>query len=152
MEATLRGRRQRGNSADQEESEALVSLIRNSWANKNPAIRQVLTSLLMPEASQEQMRWFNDFQKSCGPAENIARFRVLFDEINVVSILDKITVPTLVLHSDGDSVAPFSEGKLLATKIAQASFVPLNSLNHMLFEREPDFNRMMEKIENFVSR
>ena len=27
------------------------------------------------DAKPEEAAWFNDFQKSCGPAENIARFR-----------------------------------------------------------------------------
>lgn len=146
-----RGRRQRGKTADHEESSALVSLIRHSWANENPAIRQVLTSLLMPGATQEQMQWFNEFQKLCGPAENIAQFRALFDDINVASILPEIRVPTLVLHSDGDSVAPLSEGLLLATQIKSASFVQLNSPNHMLFEYESDFYKMIESIEQFVN-
>ncbi len=145
-----RGRKQRGNEADQAESEALVSLIRHSWGNENPAIRQILTTLFMPEASQEQMQWFNDFQKLCGPAENIARFRALFDDMNVTRLLPQLTTPTLVLHSDRDSVAPLSEGKLLASQIKGSSFVQLNSPNHMLFESETDFLRMIENIDRFV--
>lgn len=146
-----RGRKQRGDEASYEESEALVSLIRHSWANENPSTRQILTTLLMPEATQEQVRWFNNFQKLCGPAENIAKFRSLFDDINVAKILPKVSVPTLVLHSNRDSVAPLSEGKLLASKIQQASFVQLNSPNHMLFESEPDFFKMIESLESFVN-
>jgi pimeloyl-ACP methyl ester carboxylesterase/DNA-binding winged helix-turn-helix (wHTH) protein len=146
-----RGRKQRGDDASYEESKALVSLIRNSWANENPSTRQILTTLLMPEASQEQVKWFNNFQKLCGPAENIAKFRALFDDINVTDILPKVSVPTLVLHSNRDSVAPLSEGILLASNIKQASFVQLNSPNHMLFETEPDFPKMIQSIQSFVS-
>jgi pimeloyl-ACP methyl ester carboxylesterase/DNA-binding winged helix-turn-helix (wHTH) protein len=146
-----RGRKQRGNKAEFEESEALVSLIRHCWANQNPAARQTLTTLFMPEASQEQMQWFNEFQKLCGPGENIARFRALFDDINIGAQLPKVTVPTLVLHSERDSVAPLSEGKFLASQIQGASFVQLNSPNHMLFETERDFSRMIESIERFIN-
>ena len=145
-----RGRRQRGNDAEIEESEALVSLIRHNWGNENPAVRQTLTTLFMPEASQEQMQWFNEFQKLCGPGENIAQFRSLFDDMNVSRLLAKVAAPTLVLHSNRDSVAPLSEGKLLASQIQGASFVQLNSPNHMLFETECDFPKMIENIEKFV--
>ncbi|WP_433989819.1 Putative aminoacrylate hydrolase RutD (plasmid) [Pseudoseohaeicola sp. NH-UV-7] len=145
-----RGRRQRGNDAEHEESEALVSLIRHSWGNDNPAARQILTTLFMPEASQGQMQWFNEFQKQCGPAENIAQFRALFDDMNVADLLPKVTTATLVLHSDRDSVAPLSEGKLLASQIAGASFVQLNSPNHMLFATEDDFAKMIESIDQFA--
>lgn len=146
-----RGRKQRGNPAEHEESEALVNLIRHSWGNENPAIRQILTTLFMPEASRRQMQWFNDFQNLCGPADNIAQFRAMFDDINVTDLLGKIDIPTLVVHSDKDAVAPLSEGKLLASQIPNASFVQLNSPNHMLFATEPDFPRMITAIRGFIT-
>jgi pimeloyl-ACP methyl ester carboxylesterase/DNA-binding winged helix-turn-helix (wHTH) protein len=146
-----RGRKQRGNPAEHEESEALVNLIRHSWGNENPAIRQILTTLFMPEASRQQMQWFNDFQNLCGPADNIAQFRAMFDDINVTDLLGKIDIPTLVVHSDKDAVAPLSEGKLLASQIPNASFVQLNSPNHMLFATEPDFPRMITAIRGFIT-
>lgn len=146
-----RGRIHRDNDADREESEALVSLIRHSWGNENPAIRQTLTTLFMPDASKEQMQWFNNFQKLCGPSENIAQFRATFDDMNVTQLLPKITAPTLVLHSDRDSVAPLSEGKLLASQIQNSSFVQLNSPNHMLFETERDFTKMIKNIDKFIN-
>ena len=146
-----RGRKQRGNDAEREESEALVNLIRHSWGNENPAIRQTLTTLFMPEASQEQMQWFNEFQKLCGPGENIAQFRALFDDMNVSKLLPRVTIPTLVLHSDRDSVAPLSEGKFLASHIPGAAFVQLNSPNHMLFESEDGFPKMIANIEGFIN-
>ncbi|KIC14076.1 hypothetical protein RA20_21635 [Leisingera sp. ANG-Vp] len=145
-----RGRRQRGNEAEIEESKALVNLIRNSWGNENPAIRQILTSMFMPDATKEEMQWFNEFQRICGPAENIAQFRALFDDINVASLLPKVSVPTLVLHSNRDAIAPLSEGKLLASEIPGASFVQLNSPNHLLFATEPDFDRMIASIDDFI--
>ena len=145
-----RGRRQRGNDRDREESEALVNLIRNNWGNDNPAIRQTLTTLFMPDASKQEMEWFNTFQKVCGPSENIAQFRTVFDEMNVSGLLSKVSVPTLVLHSDRDSVAPVSEGKYLAANIPGAVFQQLSSRNHMLFAREPDFPTLLSSIESFI--
>ncbi len=145
-----RGRKHRGNEAEIEESEALVNLIRNSWGNENPAIRQILTTMFMPDATKAEMQWFNEFQKLCGPAENIAQFRALFDDIDVSNLLTEISLPTLVLHSDRDAVAPLSEGKILASQIPDASFVQLDSPNHLLFSSEPDFERMIASIDSFV--
>lgn len=145
-----RGRRCRGDPESAAESEALVTLIRQGWGRENPAIRQTMTSLFMPEASKEEESWFNDFQKACGPAENIARFREMFDEIDVAHLLDKVAVPTLVIHSIGDSVAPLSEGKLLASRIPDAKFVTLKSNSHMLFESDPEFPRFLQSIRSFL--
>jgi class 3 adenylate cyclase/pimeloyl-ACP methyl ester carboxylesterase len=146
-----RGRRQRGDPNATAESEALVTLIRQGWGATNPAFRQTMTSLFMPDASAEEAAYFNDFQKACGPGENIARFREMFDEMDVSKLLPKVTVPTLVVHSDEDSVAPLSEGRFLAASIPGARFVMLKSKNHMLFENEADFPKFVQCIRDFVS-
>jgi pimeloyl-ACP methyl ester carboxylesterase len=145
-----RGRRQRGDPSATAESEALVTMIRQGWGASNPAFRQMMTSLFMPGASAEEAAYFNDFQKACGPAENIARFREMFDEMDVSKLLPKVTVPTLVVHSEEDSVAPLSEGRFLAASIPGARFVMLRSKNHMLFENEPDFPKFLQSIREFV--
>ncbi len=146
-----RGRRRRGDPESAAESEALVTLIRQSWGNENPAIRQTITSLMMPDASTAEARWFNEFQRTCGPAENIARFRQMFDEMDVVELLEQVDVPTLVTHSTGDSVAPLAEGKLLASRIPEARFVTFNSKNHMIFGNEPEFGRLVKCLTEFLS-
>lgn len=145
-----RGRRRRGDPQAIAESEALVTLIRQSWGNANPAIRQTITSLMMPDASPEEARWFNEFQLACGPAANIARFREIFDKMNVVDLLQDVQAPTLVTHSTGDAVAPLAEGKLCASRIPGASFVTLNSNNHVIFENEADFARLIKCIRDFL--
>ena len=145
-----RGRKQRGSDTDHAESDALVSLIKNSWGNENPAIRQALTTMFMPDATQTQMRWFNEFQRQCAPAANIAHFRSLFDDVNVSDLLAQVNVPALIIHSDRDSVAPLSEGKFLAENIPGAALELLNSPNHMMFAHEPDFQKLISNIENFI--
>lgn len=145
-----RGRRRRGSPEAVAESEALVTLIRQGWGNENPAFRQTMTSLFMPDATQEEAAWFNEFQRACGPAENIARFREMFDEIDVTDLLEGIDVPTLVVHCTGDSVAPIAEGKLLASRIPRAQFVTLDSKNHMIMARDPEFPRFLQSVRSFL--
>jgi len=146
-----RGRRRRGTPEAVAESEALVTLIRQGWGAENPAFRQTMTSLFMPDASQEEANWFNEFQKTCGPGDNIARFREMFDEIDVSPLLDGVQVPTLILHCKGDSVAPISEGKFLAARISGAQFVMLNSNAHMLFDNDPEYPKLVRRIRDFIS-
>jgi class 3 adenylate cyclase/pimeloyl-ACP methyl ester carboxylesterase len=145
-----RGRRRRGSVKDAAESDALVNLIRHGWATENPAFRQTMTSLFMPDASPEEANWFNAFQKACGPGENMARFREMFDDMDVSNYLNKVKAPTLIVHSDGDVVAPLSEGKYLAARIPGAQFVQLKSNNHMMFGNEPDFPKLIKSIVDFV--
>jgi len=149
--AYARGRCKRGNPEGIEESKALVTLIRQSWGRDNPVVRQMMTSLFMPDASLEESTWFNEFQRTCGPGENMARFRELFDDIDVSNLLAEINIPTLVIQCVGDSVAPLSEGKLIASRIPGAKLVTLNSKNHMVFEREPGFKRFLGAVHDFMN-
>jgi DNA-binding SARP family transcriptional activator/pimeloyl-ACP methyl ester carboxylesterase len=145
-----RGRCHRGDPGQKAESEAMVTLIRQKWGAENPAFRQYMTSLFMPDASKEDAAWFNEFQRTCGPGENMARIREMFDEMDVSDLLEQVNVPTLVLHCTGDSAALISEGKFLASRIPNAQFVALESNNHMITEYEPDFPKFVQSIMNFV--
>ena len=129
---------------------ALVNIIRHGWAAENPAYRQTLTSLFMPDATPEEIEWFNAFQKATGPGENMARFREMFDEVDISSLLQDITISTLIVHSDEDSIAPLSEGKFLASRITGSQFVRLKSKNHMMFGNEPDFPKFINSIVEFI--
>ena len=145
-----RGRRRRGDPEAEAESKALVTLIRQGWARKNPAIRQQITAMLMPDATQDEAKWFNEFQRDCAPAENIAQFRKVFDEIDVSALLERVEAPTLILRNVGDAVAPLSEAKLMASRIRRSRLMTLNSENHMILENDPEFPRFLSSMVEFL--
>ena len=49
--AYAQGWRVWGNDAEIERREAIITLTRVGWAQDNPAFRQILTSLLLPDAT-----------------------------------------------------------------------------------------------------
>jgi hypothetical protein len=55
-----------------------------------------------------------------------------------------------VLHCRDDQVVPFEEGRILASEIPGARFVPLESRNHVLLESEPAWERMLEETRLFL--
>jgi pimeloyl-ACP methyl ester carboxylesterase/DNA-binding CsgD family transcriptional regulator len=147
----LRGRSRRGQSArHREETDTLNSLIRLGWGKETPAFRQVFASLLMPEATPEQFESFNELMRVSSSAENAAKMVAGFDQIDVTELAPKISVPTLVLHSADDARCPIEEGRLVASLIPGAHFVPLDSRNHMLLEQDPASYRFMEEIYAFL--
>jgi DNA-binding NarL/FixJ family response regulator len=58
----------------------------------------------------------------------------------------------LVLHGREDAVVPLSEGRLLATEIAGAQFVELESRNHVLLDHEPAWERFKEAVLAFTGQ
>src|SRR5262249_16991818 len=58
--------------------------------------------------------------------------------------------PTLVMHPTHDARVAFDEGRLLASLIPGARFVPLESRNHLLLETEPAWQRWVEEMRGFL--
>lgn len=142
--------RRRQNPQDLARREAMNKLIDLGWGKDNPAFRQMFTSLFIPEAGLEQIRWFNELQRvSCTP-ENALKFDSVFANIDVTKLLPKITAPTLILNAREDSVVPFEQGKLLASQIKGARFVPLEGRNHILLETEPGWKTFLQELRQFI--
>ena len=146
-----RGRLKRGSAAQTEEEEALLTMMRHGWGRENPAFRQIFTSRFIPDASLEQMRWFNDLQRITTSPENAVRIRRAIDEIEVDHLLPQVSVPTLVLHCRDEVAVPLEEGRRMATRIPGARFVVLEGRNHLILADEPAWPRFLEKVRSFLA-
>jgi pimeloyl-ACP methyl ester carboxylesterase len=131
------GRLKRGSKAEIEQQQAMLTLMRQGWGQDNPMFRQIFTSLFMPDATAEQMRWFNDLQRTTASPENAVRIRRAVGEIDVSHLLGRVAVPTLILHRRDDAVQPFEEGRRMAAMIPGARFVARDGRNHPILETEP---------------
>jgi class 3 adenylate cyclase/pimeloyl-ACP methyl ester carboxylesterase len=146
-----RGRLRRGSATQAEEEEALLTLMRHGWGQENPAFRQIFTSRFIPDASLEQMRWFNDLQRMTTSPENAVRLRRVFDEIEVEKLLPLVSVPTLVLHCRDEAAVPMEEGRRMPARIPGARFVALEGRNHLILEDEPAWPRFLEEVRSFLA-
>ena len=133
-----------------DETAALHTLMRVGWGRDDPHYRQIFTQMYIPDATLEQMRWFNELQRVSASPENAARqFRETL-EINVLDLCAQVTVPTLVMHSTKDGMVPFQRGLELAGAIPGARFVPLESASHLLLPDEPAWPIFREEMGRFL--
>ncbi|MCA1573855.1 MAG: alpha/beta hydrolase [Acidobacteria bacterium] len=141
----------RGAPAEEiERRQAQLTLTRLGWGQDNPAFRQLWTTLYMPDATPEQMQWFNDLQRVSTSPENAARLFRELGNIDVLDLLPQVKVPTLVLHCRSEAVAPFEEGRRIAALIPGARFVPLEGRNHLLLEGEPAWEKFITEVRRFL--
>ena len=145
------GRRLRGTPMEAEQAEAMLTLMRTGWGQENPAFRQVFTSLFIPDATPDQMKWFNNLQKVTTSAENAVKMRLISDGMNVVDLLPKVACPTLVMHCRDDAVQPFEEGRRIAAGISGARFVALDGRNHLILESDPGWPRFQQEVSSFLA-
>ena len=145
------GRLRRQPSEEQlREIEVFNELISLGWGKSNPAFRQVFATMFMPEASGEQLHWFNELQRVSSTPENAVKIRRTFSTIDVSDLAPKLDVPTLILHCKNDAVIPFEQGRFLATLIPGSRFVPLESNNHILLADEPAWAQFLEEVYDFL--
>ncbi|HUP52507.1 MAG TPA: alpha/beta hydrolase [Longimicrobiales bacterium] len=146
-----RGVCRRDDAMAEESAAAVITLMRQGWGRENPAFRQLWTTRFMPEATQEQAKWFNDLQRITASPDNAIRIRRVLDQIDVSSLLSRVAAPTLVLHCRNDDAVPFEEGRRLAAGIPGARFVALDGRNHMILEDEPAWPRFMAEVRSFLA-
>ena len=148
----VRGKRRRGSARDEEQSDALLTLMRDGWGRDNPAFRQVFTSLFIPDGTAEQVRWWNELQQRPTSPENAVRMRRAWDDIDVTDLLDTRTAPTLVLHCRDDAGQPFEEGRTARGGHSGAHFVALEGRNHVILEGDPGWRRFLDEVKSFLQR
>jgi pimeloyl-ACP methyl ester carboxylesterase len=145
------GWRKRGSAADVARAEASITLIREGWGQENPAARQMFTSLIVPDATLDEMRWLNDLERASASPETAIRLLHVIGDIDVSDLLPCITVPTLVLHARGDARVAFEHGLMLARSIPNARFVALESKNHLILSHEPAWPRFAAELCGFLA-
>ena len=135
---------------DREETETLIKLAELGWGKDDPAFRQFFTTQFIPDASLEQQRWWNELERRTTSPANAGRFMRAVNDIDVTEAARGLSCPALASHSRSDARVPFEEGRLVASLIRGARFVPLESRNHVLLEHEPAWRRWLEEVRAFL--
>lgn len=135
---------------DIELSDAFEQMIKVGWARPESEFRRVFTSLMIPGATEEQMRWLDDLQRVSVSATTAYTARRQRRQADVTDLLGRIDVPTLVLHARGDRLNEFEMGRHLATEIPGARLVALDSQNHIILEDEPAWPIFREEVRAFL--
>jgi pimeloyl-ACP methyl ester carboxylesterase/DNA-binding CsgD family transcriptional regulator len=133
-----------------EEGRAFLDVMKVGWRSETPAYGKFFTTLHMPDADLEQLRSYGDLLRLTTSPENAAALVQAFFEADVLEHVPRVRCPTLVLHAREDAIIPFEEGRLVASLIPGARFVPLESRNHILQENESAWQQVVSEVEAFL--
>jgi pimeloyl-ACP methyl ester carboxylesterase/DNA-binding CsgD family transcriptional regulator len=144
------GKAMRNDPEGEKRWRAIIDLTRLGWGKDNPVYRQLFTSRFVPDANEEQMRWFNELCRRTTRPDIAARIMEERSYIDVTDLLPRVSVPTLVLHARDEEAVPLSQARLIASTVPGAKFVELDSRNHILLESEPAWARFQEEVLSFT--
>ncbi|HEX5128228.1 MAG TPA: alpha/beta fold hydrolase [Usitatibacter sp.] len=146
-----RGVQHRGYGAEQlAEYEALAQLVASGWGREDDSYRQLFSLQFMPGGTLEQVRAMSELQRVSSTTEDATRILRSFYEIDAAKSATRVRCPTLVMHARGDRRVPFEEGRLAASAIPDARFVPLETENHVLLPQDPAYTRFFEELRAFL--
>jgi pimeloyl-ACP methyl ester carboxylesterase/DNA-binding CsgD family transcriptional regulator len=128
-----------------EQCEALKHLIRLDWGLGSRA----LASRLVPNASSQDLRWFDRFQRLATSAEAAVRLIEHRWTMDARDALPCVRAPTLVLHNRDDRAVPLSAGQEIAALVPGAQLCVLDGNEHDPFIR--DSGSVVESILAFVN-
>jgi pimeloyl-ACP methyl ester carboxylesterase/DNA-binding CsgD family transcriptional regulator len=132
------------------EEETYRKMIEVGWAKEDPAFRRVFTTRFIPDATEEQMRWFDDLQRMSTSPSNAVASRIARQQVDIEADLPRITAPTIVLQSIGDRSMDFDNAVTVSSLIPDARLVPLESRNHILLADEPAWPVFIAEVAAFL--
>jgi pimeloyl-ACP methyl ester carboxylesterase/DNA-binding CsgD family transcriptional regulator len=144
------GWERRGDPEGLRRYEAIIELVRDGWNSDNATFRRLFTSRFAPGATEAQLAWFDDHCRKVTTSANISAFLRSRGAIDTIHLLDKITVPTLIVHARDDGTVPISQSRLLASRIRNAEFLELPSRNNVLLEGEPAWKQFCDSVLAFM--
>ena len=136
--------------AQQAEEDTYQSMIRVGWAKPDPVFRRVFTTLFIPDATEEQMSWFDDLQRMSTSPENAIASRIARQQIDIVEDIPRITAPTLILQATGDRSTTFDNAVSVSGLIPGSRLVALDSRNHILLSQEPAWATFVDEVGAFI--
>lgn len=146
-----RGRLKRGGGQEAiDEAMLICKLIELGWGTPNRAFRQVFVTQFLPDASPQLIDAFDELQRESSSARDAVRIMQVTTQVDVKDIARGIGCPTLIMHATEDGRIPFEEGRVIASLIPGARFVPLESRNHILLETEPAWPRFLKEVDAFL--
>lgn len=132
--------------------EAFQAMIRAGWDRTDPIFRRVFTSMMIPDASEEQMAWLDELHHRSASARTAYVSRVERGRADASGVVGDLALPTLVIHSRHERMNDFEHGRSLAAAIPDARLVPLDSRNHILLEDEPAWPVFVREVTTFLAK
>lgn len=119
--------------------------------HRSPNYWRSFLSLFLPDGTPDEIKTFMDEHRAAVLLDDSIKLRMGLDDIDILDLLPKVNVPTLVFHCAHDHIVPFEQGRLLAASIPNARFVSLDSENHALLPREPAWMTFVFELETFLA-
>ena len=129
---------------------ALLPLVPRHWGTDNKAFHQMFTTLWLSAAQPEDIRFFNELQRSACSGEMASRMIASLGQTDVIAAAASLRMPVLVIHGKGDMVIPVAAGQRVAATIPGATLELVDASNHLMWFDSALRQRLLDSIQSFL--
>lgn len=144
------GRLVRAGESDRAQGKAILTLMRNGWGKANSPFIDAFATMFIPDGNREQIDSLVSLQRQTTSPQNAVAIRTAVDGFDVSGLLETVRVPTLVIHARDDGVQPLEQAYRLATRIAGAEFLMLESRSHVILPQEKAWPVLFDGLGRFI--
>lgn len=146
------GRMLRSGGRNAQNSDSLVTMLREGWNERNAAFVMAAISAYMPDVSPAIIRRLAADYQASASTKSALIYREGVNNHSIADQLHRVRAPTLIIHSRDDAVHPLSEARKMAGGIADAELVVLESANHYVFPEDPAWQHYLDALFEFIER
>ncbi|MEY7998630.1 alpha/beta fold hydrolase [Clostridium sp. Mt-5] len=131
------------------DKETVLQLIQGTYNDRPEMLRGFGDMFFYQHTTQAFSEWFFQLGLQASGWATAAVANAWINEV-FFSDLEKINVPTLILHGIHDKIVPFELGEIQKQSIANSKLIPFKFSGHGLFYDEKD--KFNEELMKFIER
>ncbi len=143
----VRGRSHRASSS---EGDFLKSMIDESWTDGKSSLVRALCLAYYPDGPIDEVYETAEVLFHSQDAVLHQAARDAINNVSNVDLLGQVQCPTLIVHGRHDAIHPLSEAQKLATGIANAELIVLDTANHLPFPGHPTWPQFASAVRSFL--
>ncbi|MEM8972589.1 MAG: alpha/beta fold hydrolase [Pseudomonadota bacterium] len=130
----------------------LKNMIGESWSDGKSSVVRALCLAYYPDGPMDEVYETAEVIFNAFDVEPHQAARDAINSVSNVDLLGQIRIPTLIVHGRHDAIHPLSEAQKLATGIANAELVVLDTANHLPFPGHPTWPKFASVVRNFLDK
>ncbi|MFC9918729.1 alpha/beta fold hydrolase [Agromyces binzhouensis] len=127
-----------------------AKLIQEGWGRQSRS-RRVLSTGILPGASDAALAWLDDAQPLLGSKDALAASYWNQSTADATGYLDRVVTPTLVIHAHDDLLVEFAEARRVAEVIPNARLVSFADGGNVMPEHSSNWQAAVQDIASLVS-
>jgi pimeloyl-ACP methyl ester carboxylesterase/DNA-binding CsgD family transcriptional regulator len=125
--------------------ESLLGLVAAHWGLGS----RVLGAVFLADPDPQDLQAFARLQREAASAAVAGRLLAAYYETDVTDLLAAVRAPTLVMHREADTAAPFELGRQVAGLVPGATLVPLPGAGHLFYHGQ--WRPVLEQLMAFLA-